>query len=338
MLRHVQSVREGRRDFECEVLGCGKKFADKTTLVNHALVHEGRFKCDVAGCEVSFKLKGAKTKHVRVVHGPGSGSRCDVEGSGEMFSYRGYLTRHAWAVLGEGSEFACLEEGCGKDFASDFTLRIHAAMHVQAEKVVSIGSRVAKTRRRPLHRSGQAGTSVAEVSRGESVRKELLCEVGCWKLFASNADLVRHVQEVHVFCGFRVAGKRQQISLSDSEGSADFVPRRAAPLDSESDSEFYPSPKFFSASNRSQPSSSPGAFVSGVANVERTLKFGSAGSVPCISAVLDSESDSEYYPSPKIPSSPDRSHPALSLGAFALGTVNCDRSSRYKKRLTRAVY
>lgn len=338
MLRHVQSVHEGRRDFACEVLGCGKKFADGATLVNHALVHEGMFECDVAGCEVSFKSKGAKTKHVRVVHGPGRGCRCDVKGCGEIFSYRGYLTRHAWLVHGEGSEFACLEEGCGKDFASDFTLRIHAATHVKAKKIVSIGSRIAKPRRRLLRKSGQAEVCVSEVGRGESLREELRCEVGCWKVFASNADLVRHVQEVHVLGGSRVAAKRQQISLSDTAGSADFVSPRAAPLDSESDSQSYPSPKFCSASNRSRLASSPGVFVSGVGNVERTLKFGSANSVPYISADPDSKSDSEYNPSQKIPSSPNHSQPASSLGSFVLGPANCDRTSRYEKRLTRAVY
>ncbi|KAA8495918.1 Zinc finger protein [Porphyridium purpureum] len=68
--RHVKTVHEGLKSYECEVNQCGKKFAQIVHLQTHVrVIHEKRrdFACDL--CHRTFAVKSNFTKHLRSLHG-----------------------------------------------------------------------------------------------------------------------------------------------------------------------------------------------------------------------------------------------------------------------------
>jgi len=119
----------GMEPFRCDI--CGKTFNDKGRLTRHLKEHAGvefkkDWRCEVEGCGRVFTTKTMWTKHGKWGHG---GEEmpfvCDVCGKG--FVKATQLRKHRESVHLKIKEWIC--EECGEGFTCGATLKRHKLIH-----------------------------------------------------------------------------------------------------------------------------------------------------------------------------------------------------------------
>lgn len=85
---------EQRQRFMCDVLGCGRSFANQGHLSRHRKKHDGvQFACERLGCYATFAQAADLKMHVDSVH-LGLRWPCPAPGCGHLATQRGSLLRH----------------------------------------------------------------------------------------------------------------------------------------------------------------------------------------------------------------------------------------------------
>lgn len=147
--RHVKMHEGSRPEFECDT--CGREFASKQNLLNHARMHE-RVTCSVVDCgrevlavdlnsHMKVHTKGfleckecgrglcneeSLQKHLKNHTNPG-GYKCGIDGCKETFSSYNLLWKHKQRVHFHVT-FRC--EKCGKNLKSKDSLKYHVEHNV----------------------------------------------------------------------------------------------------------------------------------------------------------------------------------------------------------------
>ncbi|CAB0030545.1 unnamed protein product, partial [Trichogramma brassicae] len=119
-LTHQRTVREGRKDYECE--NCEKKFGHKTDLFRHQrTIHEGRkdYACDK--CVKKFGHKTHLLVHQRTVHEGHKDYSCD--NCEKKFGHKSHLLRHQKTVY-EGRKDYTSDRRCGGRSAKQQQLQL----------------------------------------------------------------------------------------------------------------------------------------------------------------------------------------------------------------------
>lgn len=118
--KHIREVHEKATRFVCDI--CQKEFNRKANLLEHKLIHEGKYlaKCDT--CGKSYRTQSALKLHKRT-HTGEKPYACDLC-SDKSYAYNTDLKRHKRAAHGIlGNPFPC--DMCSKVFYEPKLLKGH---------------------------------------------------------------------------------------------------------------------------------------------------------------------------------------------------------------------
>lgn len=120
--KHVRELHEMATPFSCNE--CGKKFNRKANLLEHELIHQGKYLATCKTCEKSFRTSSALRLHVRT-HTGSKPYKCDICNE-KAYAYNTDLKRHKRAAHGIlGTPHPCTM--CEKVFYEPKLLRNHTA-------------------------------------------------------------------------------------------------------------------------------------------------------------------------------------------------------------------
>lgn len=126
--KHIREVHEMATPFHCSV--CGKKFNRKANLIEHELIHDGKYLADCQTCGKSYRTASALKLHERTHTGekPYACELCD-----KTYAYNTDLKRHKRSAHGIlGTPYPCTM--CSKTFYEPKLLRKHAErVHMKIE-------------------------------------------------------------------------------------------------------------------------------------------------------------------------------------------------------------
>lgn len=133
LIRHLQCVHEGRRDFKCSF--CQKGFSEKVGRDDHERIHTGEkpYKCDL--CDKSFRAKAMLCSHKRHHSKLLESRRFQCAHCPKRFHFQSALTAHMRKHTGERQYICTL---CSKGFYRRIDLAKHTARRHSDRKTGNI--------------------------------------------------------------------------------------------------------------------------------------------------------------------------------------------------------
>lgn len=121
--KHIRELHENATPFNCKT--CGKRFRRKANLLEHILIHEGKYLSTCKTCGKSYRTPSALRLHMRS-HTGAKPYVCDIC-SEKAYAYNTDLKRHKRSVhgIGMGPPLPC--PLCTKIFYEPKLLRNHTA-------------------------------------------------------------------------------------------------------------------------------------------------------------------------------------------------------------------
>lgn len=120
--KHIREVHENATPFDCKT--CGKQFNRKANLIEHELIHKGKYLAKCKTCKQSYRTSSALKLHERT-HTGEKPYACDICNE-KAYAYNTDLKRHKRSVHGIlGTPYPCTI--CSKIFYEPKLLRNHTA-------------------------------------------------------------------------------------------------------------------------------------------------------------------------------------------------------------------
>lgn len=118
--KHIRELHEKATPYNCK--DCGKKFNRKANLLEHELIHQGKYLAVCKTCDKSYRTQSALKLHERT-HTGEKPYKCDICNE-KSYAYNTDLKRHKRAVHGIfGTPYPCTV--CPKIFYEPKLLRNH---------------------------------------------------------------------------------------------------------------------------------------------------------------------------------------------------------------------
>eukprot|EP01129_Flabellula_baltica_P017262 TRINITY_DN9515_c0_g1_i1.p1 TRINITY_DN9515_c0_g1~~TRINITY_DN9515_c0_g1_i1.p1 ORF type:complete len:273 (-),score=30.37 TRINITY_DN9515_c0_g1_i1:51-869(-) len=164
--RHIKTIHEIKKPFECTWEKCCESFASEKLLLKHMSVHTGKlpYICTFPGCDRSFAYPVYLRNHIQRHHDSSSSSNT-------------------------ANDERLLCEKCGETFKTQSTLKAHIQYKHSEEKLLFPCSLCDKqfTMEKNLK---------VHVSRSHLKEKPFECQF-CHKKFGYNSSLKRHITNIH---------------------------------------------------------------------------------------------------------------------------------------------
>lgn len=120
--KHIRELHDMATPFDCKT--CGKRFNRKANLMEHELIHQGKYLADCKTCGKSYRTTSALRLHERT-HTGEKPYKCDLCNE-KSYAYNTDLKRHKRSVHGIlGTPHPCTQ--CEKIFYEPKLLRKHTA-------------------------------------------------------------------------------------------------------------------------------------------------------------------------------------------------------------------
>lgn len=120
--KHIRELHDHATPYTCTT--CGKSFNRKANLIEHELIHQGKYLASCDACGKSYRTPSALKLHQRT-HTGEKPYKCDLCGE-KAYAYNTDLKRHKRAVHGIlGTALPCTQ--CTKVFYEPKHLRNHVA-------------------------------------------------------------------------------------------------------------------------------------------------------------------------------------------------------------------
>lgn len=119
--KHVRELHDNATPFDCGT--CGKKFKRKANLLEHELIHQGKYLAKCKTCGLSYRTKSALKLHERT-HTGEKPYKCDICNQ-KSYAYNTDLKRHKRSIHGifNGTTYPCTL--CSKVYYEPKLLKNH---------------------------------------------------------------------------------------------------------------------------------------------------------------------------------------------------------------------
>lgn len=122
--KHIRELHDMATPFDCKT--CGKTFNRKANLMEHELIHQGKYLAECKTCGNSYRTASALRLHERT-HTGEKPYKCDLCND-KAYAYNTDLKRHKRSAHGIlGTPHPCNFPMCGKIFYEPKLLRKHTA-------------------------------------------------------------------------------------------------------------------------------------------------------------------------------------------------------------------